>query len=113
MHWKVLYSSFLQKTNTSSTILVNLFFDTLSSVLNILVPQTKISSPDFVKLADSYGALGLRVEREEEIIPALEQAIKFDGPVMIDFVCENFEMVYPWVLAGQPIDKVLLSREEC
>ena len=75
--------------------------------------QTKISSPDFVKLAQSYGALGIRVEHEEEIIPALKQAIEFDGPVMIDFVCENFEMVYPWVLAGQPIDKVLLSREEC
>lgn len=75
--------------------------------------QTKISSPDFVKLAQSYGALGIRVEHEDEIIPALKQAIEFDGPVMIDFVCENFEMVYPWVLAGQPIDKVLLSREEC
>ena len=75
--------------------------------------QTKISSPDFVKLAQSYGALGIRVEREEEIIPALKQAIEYDGPVMIDFICENFEMVYPWVLAGQPIDKVLLSREEC
>ena len=74
--------------------------------------QTKISSPDFVKLAQSYGALGIRVEKEEEIIPALKQAIEFDGPVMIDFICENFEMVYPWVLAGQPIDNVLLSREE-
>lgn len=75
--------------------------------------QTKISSPDFVKLAQSYGALGIRVEKEEEIIPALKQAIEYDGPVMIDFICENFEMVYPWVLAGQPIDNVLLSREEC
>ncbi len=75
--------------------------------------QTKISSPDFVKLAESYGALGIRVEKEEEIIPALKRAIEYDGPVMIDFVCENFEMVYPWVLAGQPIDKVLLSRKEC
>jgi len=75
--------------------------------------QTKISSPDFVKLAESYGALGIRVQKEEEIIPALKQAIEYNGPVMIDFVCENFEMVYPWVLAGQPIDKVLLSREEC
>lgn len=74
--------------------------------------QTKISSPDFVKLAQSYGALGIRVEKEEEIIPALKKAIEFKGPVMIDFVCENFEMVYPWVLAGEPIDKVLLSREE-
>ena len=50
--------------------------------------------------------------KEEEIIPALKKAIEFDGPTMIDFICENFEMVFPWVLAGQPIDKVLLSREE-
>ena len=75
--------------------------------------QTKISSPDFVKLAQSYGALGLRVEKEEDIIPALQQAIEYDGPVMIDFVCENCEMVYPWVLAGKPIDNVLLSGEDC
>lgn len=75
--------------------------------------QTKISSPDFVKLAESYGALGLRVEKEEEIIPALKKAIEYNGPVLIDFICENFEMVYPWVLAGAPIDKVLLSRGEC
>ena len=74
--------------------------------------QTKISSPDFVKLAQSYGALGLRVEKEEDIIPALQQAIEYDGPVMIDFVCENCEMVYPWVLAGKPIDNVLLSGED-
>lgn len=74
--------------------------------------QTKISSPDFVKLAQSYGALGLRVEKEEEIEPALKKAIEYDGPVMIDFVCENFEMVYPWVLAGEKIDNVLLQREE-
>ncbi len=75
--------------------------------------QTKISSPDFVKLAESYGALGIRVEKEEDIIPSLKKAIEFKGPCLIDFVCENFEMVYPWVLAGEPIDRVLLSRKEC
>ena len=74
--------------------------------------QTKISSPDFVKLAESYGALGMRVEKEDDIIPALKKAIEFNGPAMIDFICDNFEMVYPWVLAGEPIDKVLLSRED-
>ncbi len=74
--------------------------------------QTKISSPDFVKLAESYGALGIRVEKEEDIIPALKKAIEYKGPSIIDFVCENFEMVYPWVLAGEPIDKVLLSRKD-
>lgn len=73
--------------------------------------QTKISAPDFVKVAEAYGALGIRVEREEEIEPALQKAIEFKGPVMIDFVVENFEMVYPWVLAGQPLNKVLLTNE--
>jgi len=75
--------------------------------------QTKITSPDFVKLAESYGALGIRVTKEDEIIPALQQAIKFNGPSLIDFVVESFEMVYPWVLAGEPIDKVLLSGKDC
>ena len=81
-------------------------------IYNAHYSQTKITSPDFVQLAESYGALGIRVEKEEEIIPALKKAIEFSGPCLIDFVCENFEMVYPWVLAGQPIDQVLLSRKE-
>lgn len=73
--------------------------------------QTQISAPDFVKIAEAYGALGIRVEREEDIEPALIRAIEAKTPVMIDFVVENFEMVYPWVLAGQPLNKVLLSND--
>ena len=72
--------------------------------------QTKISAPDFVKLAEAYGALGFRVEKEEDIVPVLQQAIEARRPVFIDFVVEPFEMVYPWVLAGNPINKVLLSN---
>ena len=72
--------------------------------------QTHISSPDYVKLAEAYGALGIRVEKEEEIEPAIRKAIEHNGPVFVDFVVEPFEMVYPWVLAGDPIDKVLLSN---
>ena len=73
--------------------------------------QTPISSPDYVKLAESYGVLGIRVTKEEEIEPALEKAIAYDGPVILDFVVEPFEMVYPWVLAGKPLNEVLLSNE--
>ena len=73
--------------------------------------QTKISSPDFIKVAEAYGALGLRVEKEEEIIPALQKAIDAKKPVFIDFVVDEFEKVYPWVLAGNPINKVLLSDD--
>jgi len=73
--------------------------------------QTEISAPDFVKLAEAYGALGIRVEKEEDIEPALQKAIDAKKPVMLDFVVENFEVVYPWVLAGQPLNKVLLSND--
>ncbi len=73
--------------------------------------QTHISSPDYVKLAEAYGALGLRVEKEEDIEPAIKKAIAHQGPVFVDFVVEPFEMVYPWVLAGDPINKVLLSND--
>lgn len=73
--------------------------------------QTKISSPDYVKLAEAYGAVGLRVTKEEEIKPAIEKAIAAKKPVIIDFVVEEFEMVYPWVLAGKPLNQVLLSND--
>ena len=74
--------------------------------------ETKISSPDFVKLAEAYGAKGIRVEKEEDIIPAIKEAMEANCSVFIDFVVENFEMVYPWVLAGQPLNKVLLSNSQ-
>lgn len=71
--------------------------------------HTKISSPDFVKLAQAYGAKGIRIEKEGEIIPALKEAIEYPGPVFLDFIIEPFETVYPWVLAGKPMHEVLLS----
>ena len=73
--------------------------------------ETKISGPDFVKVAEAYGARGFRVTKEEEIIPVLQQAVECKQPVFIDFVVEECEMVYPWVLAGNPINKVLLSND--
>lgn len=73
--------------------------------------ETKISGPDFVKVAEAYGAKGFRVTREEEIIPVLQQAIECREPVFIDFVVEEYEMVYPWVLAGNPLNKILMSND--
>lgn len=72
--------------------------------------QTKISGPDFVKVAEAYGARGFRVTKEEEIIPVLQQAIECKQPVFIDVIVDEFEMVYPWVLAGNPLNKVLWSN---
>lgn len=73
--------------------------------------QTKISSPDFVKLAEAYGALGFIVEKDEDIEPILKKAIEARRPTIIDFRVEPFEMVYPWVLAGEPLSKVLVSND--
>ena len=54
-------------------------------------------SPDFVKLAQAYGATGLRAATPEEVPGVLEQALKTPGPVIMDFVVEAEENVYPMV----------------
>ncbi len=53
--------------------------------------QTKISNPDFVKIAESYGAKAIRVNSKEEITPALEFAFNTTGTVIIDCIIEPFE----------------------
>ena len=55
--------------------------------------ETKISNPDFVKLAESYDICAMRVQTEAEILPALEKAFKTDGPVLVDFIIEPMEVV--------------------
>lgn len=73
--------------------------------------ETKISGPDFVKLAEAYGAKGIRVTEESQIESAMNEAIAYKGPVFIECRTEPFETVYPWVMAGQPINKMLLGDE--
>jgi len=68
---------------------------------------TPITSPDFVKLAESYGAVGIRVTKKEEVKPALERAIKTDNTVFIDFHVEEEENVYPMVPAGEAINNII------
>ncbi len=65
--------------------------------------------PDWVKLADAMGALGLRATRPDEVEPVLEQALAHDGPVLIDFVVRERENVYPMVAAGSPSSKMILA----
>lgn len=54
---------------------------------------TKISNPDFVKLAESYGALGLRIEKTADIKPAIETAMNHNGPAIIDILIEPEELL--------------------
>jgi acetolactate synthase-1/2/3 large subunit len=65
-------------------------------------------APDFVKLAEAYGALGLRAERPTEVRPVIDKALAHRGPVVMDFRVEPEESVYPMVPAGAPISDMLL-----
>jgi len=65
-------------------------------------------SPDFVKLAEAYGAVGLRATRPAEVIPIIREALRTPLPVFMDFVVESEEGVYPMVPAGEAIDRMLL-----
>ncbi len=68
--------------------------------------------PDFVRLAEAYGALGLRVEREQEIGPALEAArAELNRPVIIDFLIRREANVWPIVPSGAGLEEMLLGRE--
>jgi acetolactate synthase-1/2/3 large subunit len=62
--------------------------------------EVRISAPDFVKLAESYGATGIRVTRTSEIEAAIERARSIKGPVLIDFVIDPEANVYPMVPPG-------------
>ena len=65
--------------------------------------------PDFVKLAEAYGALGLRATKPEEVIPVLEKGLSSPSTVIMDFVVAKEECVYPMVPAGAPITEMLLA----
>ncbi|MBM3246547.1 MAG: acetolactate synthase large subunit, partial [Candidatus Omnitrophica bacterium] len=69
--------------------------------------QVCITSPDFVKLAESYGALGIKVTKKEEVRPAIEKALATDNTVFIDFHIDPQENVYPMVPAGEAINRMI------
>ena len=68
---------------------------------------TPISGPDFVKLAEAYGILGLRVTKKEDVVPTLERARQVNGPVLMEFLVAGEENVYPMVPAGASISEML------
>ena len=65
-------------------------------------------APDFVKLAEAYGALGLRATKTHEVEPLIIKALETRGPVIMDFVVDREEGVYPMVPAGASIKEMIL-----
>lgn len=69
-------------------------------------------TPDFVKLAESYGAKGIRVAKPEEMRPAFEQAKKnreLKVPTLIEFIIDPEEQVYPMIKPGGTLEEMILD----
>ncbi len=79
-----------------------LFYDKRYSSVNMS------AQPDFVKLAEAYGAVGLRATKVEEVVPVLKEAIATPKPVVIDFHITREEGVYPMVPAGAGLTEMIL-----
>ena len=70
---------------------------------------TPMSAPDFVKLAEAYGALGLRATKPQEVEPVIKKALETPKPVIMDFRVEPEECVMPMVPAGKAMHEMLLA----
>ena len=71
------------------------------------------SLPDFVKLAESYGHVGMRMEKPADVEPAIKEALALkDRLVFMDFITDQTENVWPMVQAGKGLTEMLLGSED-
>ena len=91
-----------------------LFYNERYSNTNLGDRKTELRGtrvPDFVKLADAYGCIGLRCERKEDVDTVIEQAMAInDQPVVIDFIVHKDAMVWPMVAAGTSNSDIKFAR---
>ena len=74
--------------------------------------QSELNHVDFVKLAEAYGCVGIRVEQKNQVRPAIERAMAVtDRPTVIDFVVETSEDCWPMIAPGKPHDQMLGTYE--
>ena len=70
------------------------------------------SLPDFVKLAEAFGAVGLRAEKPSEVDDLIKEMIRIDKPVIADVVVDRAENVYPMIPGGAAHNEIRMSPEE-
>lgn len=89
-----------------------LFYDGRHSFTDLETGHQTRRVPDFVKLADAYGALGIRVERADQVDDAIKLALETnDRPVVIDFVVSRDSMVWPMVPQGVGNSSIQYARD--
>ena len=69
-------------------------------------------NPDFVKLAEAFGVLGIRVTENYQVADAIEQAMEYEGPVIVDFVVDPEENVYPMIPPGESVKELIEAPEQ-
>ena len=69
------------------------------------------AQPDFVKLAEAYGAVGLRCDKRADVVKTLKKSLEYkDVPVIMDFRIEREENVFPMIPSGQSIEEMMVQR---
>jgi acetolactate synthase-1/2/3 large subunit len=89
-----------------------LFYDGRHSFTDLNTGHETRMIPDFVKMADAYGALGIRVTKAEDVDAAIKLALETnDRPVVIDFVVSADAMVWPMVAQGTSNSQIQYAKE--
>ncbi|WP_423826663.1 biosynthetic-type acetolactate synthase large subunit [Seleniivibrio woodruffii] len=84
----------------------NMFFNDRFSHCNLEC------QPDFVKLAEAFGAVGMRIDRKEDVEAAIRESLKVkDRPVFMDFTVDRNENVFPMIPAGASVSEMLLMKK--
>mgnify|MGYP001264290242 FL=1 len=68
--------------------------------------------PDFVKLAEAYGCVGIRAKTPDELDQKIKEMIKVDRPVIFDCVVDKEENCFPMILSGKPHNQMLLGKQD-
>jgi len=69
--------------------------------------ETYTANPDFVKLAEAYGIRAIRVTSQDQLESAIKEANDHPGPVVVDFIIEKVDDVYPMIPAGQSVKELI------
>jgi len=68
--------------------------------------------PDFVKLAEAYGCVGIRAKKPDELDEKIEQMLSVNEPVIFDCVVDKTENCYPMIPSGKPHNQMLLGKQD-
>lgn len=100
-----------EKSNVNICIMNNSFLGMVRQWQELFFSErymaTPITGPDYVKLADAYGMPGYRVNSRAEVMPTLQKAREHNGPVLIEFVVAQHDMVYPMVPSGVGLHEMI------